>query len=100
MLDQLKEKKLEELNDNLSGINTKLGNFWYSFARGLLSGFGYVLGAGVAIILIGWFLTVLGVFEPLKNTVEEWREAFQATSSAGTLIPVDSGTQTESVPAE
>ena len=99
MHDQLKDKKLDELNENLAGINKKMGNFWFSFGRGVLSGFGYVLGAGVAIILIGWFLTVVGVFEPLKNTAEQWREAFQATQGTTNSI-ISPGTTVETAPAE
>lgn len=90
MLDQLKDKRLEELNTNLEGINRKMGNYWSAFARGLLTGLGSVIGAGVAIILIGWFLNVIGVIPALKNTSDEWREAFQATQqSTKDFIPAD-----------
>jgi hypothetical protein len=45
-----KEKTIDELNENLDQINYKLGNFWFSFIKGLLSGFGSVLGAGLALV--------------------------------------------------
>lgn len=93
MLDQIKDKKLEELNINLAGINSKLGNLWFSFAKGLLTGLGSVLGAGLAIILIGWFLNVIGVIPALSNTATQWREAFQATQQSTGIIPT--GTESE-----
>ncbi len=103
MLDNLKDKRLEELNQNLGEINRKLGSFWFSFGRGLLTGLGSVLGAGIAIILIGWFLNVIGVIPALSNTATQWREAFQSTQSTTTnLIPAggSDATGSESAPAE
>lgn len=86
MLDQLKDKRLEELNTNLEGINSKMGNLWFALGKGLLTGFGSVLGAGIAVILIGWFLNVIGVIPALQNSATQWREAFQSTQS---FIPSD-----------
>ncbi len=68
--------KLEEININLERIDRKLGNWWLALGKGFLSGFGYVLGAGVAVILIGWFLTVIGVIPALTKTSNQWRDAF------------------------
>ena len=87
MLDQIKDKKLEELNTNLAGINRSLGSYWFVFGKGLLYGLGSVLGAGMAIILIGWFLNVIGVIPALSNTATQWREAFQATTDTKNFIP-------------
>ena len=81
MLDQIKDKKLEELNKNLEGINSRMGNLWFAFGKGLLTGLGSVLGAGIAVILIGWFLNVIGVIPALQNSATEWREAFQSTQN-------------------
>lgn len=94
MLDQIKDQKLEELNQNLSGINRKLGNLWFAFGKGLLTGLGSVLGAGIAIILIGWFLNVIGVIPALKNSADQWRAAFQQTTDTKNLIPVETTTNT------
>lgn len=81
MLDNLKDKRLEDLNANLEGINRKLGNLWFAFGKGLLTGFGSILGAGIAVILIGWFLNVIGVIPALQNSATQWREAFQSTQN-------------------
>lgn len=88
MLDQIKDKRLDELNQNLSGINKKLGSMWFAFGKGLLYGLGSVLGAGIAIILIGWFLNVIGVIPALRDSADQWREAFQQTTDVKNLVPV------------
>jgi hypothetical protein len=89
MYDQLKDKKIEELNKNLEGINYKMGNLWFAFGKGLLTGLGSVIGAGVAIIIIGWFLNVIGVIPALKETSDAWRNVFQQTQDAKNFIPTD-----------
>jgi hypothetical protein len=87
MLDQLKDRRLEELNKNLAEINSKMGNWWMSLGKGFLVGLGSVLGAGIAVILIGWFLNVIGVIPALSDTAEKWREAFQQTQSTQQILP-------------
>jgi hypothetical protein len=94
MHEQLNEKKLEELNENLQGINRNLSNYWLALGKGVLYGLGTVLGAGIAIILIGWFLNVIGVIPALSNTATQWREAFQASTDAKNYIaPADTTTE-------
>jgi hypothetical protein len=95
MLDQLKDKRLEEINQNLSEINRKMGNFWFAFGRGLLTGLGSVIGAGVAIILIGWFLNVIGVIPALRNTAEDWRQVFQQNQNGQNYLPTDTASGAE-----
>lgn len=91
MLDQLKDKRLEEINANLEGINKKLGSYWTAFGKGLLYGLGSVLGAGIAIIIIGWFLNVIGVIPALRSTSDQWRQAFQQQAQdAKSFLPADS----------
>ena len=79
MNEQFDSNKLQQINDNLIKIDKKLGNLWFSFGKGLLYGLGSVVGAGLAIILIGWFLTVIGVIPALKKTSDQWRAAIQQT---------------------
>jgi hypothetical protein len=93
MLDQLKDKKLDELNKNLEGINNKMGSYKSAFGRGILTGFGYVLGAGVAVIIIGWFLNVIGVIPALKDTAEDWRSVFQQAQDTKNFVPTETPQQ-------
>lgn len=102
MLDQIKDKKLEELNTNLAGINGKLGNMWFAFGKGLLTGLGSVLGAGLAIILIGWFLNVIGVIPALKGSADEWKQVLQQVQDSKNFLPTttETTTTTTTTPAE
>jgi len=76
MNEHLKDKRIDDLNENLDQINYKLGNFWFSFIKGLLSGFGSILGAGLAVIVIGWFLNIVGIIPTFQRQAEEWRQVF------------------------
>lgn len=84
-----REKKIDELNENLDQINYKLGNYWYAFLKGLLYGFGSILGAGLAIIVIGWVLNIIGVIPAFQRQAEEWRDVFRQTQSERTFLPED-----------
>jgi hypothetical protein len=88
-MNDFNDKQLSEINQNLANINKKMGNYWYSFARGLLTGLGSVVGAGLAIILIGWFLNVIGVIPALKNSAEQWRNALQQTQDTKSFVPTE-----------
>ncbi len=93
MNEQLKDKRIDELNENLDKINYRLGNFWLSFVKGLLTGFGSVLGAGLAIILIGWFLNIVGVVPALKKQSEEWKKIFLQSQNDKTFAPASTNVQ-------
>ncbi len=95
MNEQFDSNKLTAINDNLEKIDRKLGNLWFSFAKGTLYGLGSIIGAGIAIILIGWFLTVIGVIPALKSTSDEWRASIQQIQDAKNLLPVDSAAQAQ-----
>ena len=87
MNDFIKDKRLTEINDNLDKINQRMGNYWYAFGRGLLTGFGSVLGAGIAILLIGWFLNIIGVIPAFRDYTNDLRDAFQQTQNDKTFLP-------------
>ena len=59
---------------------------WLAFGKGVLGGLGSVLGAGIALILIGWFLNVIGVIPALRQQADEWRQVFEQTQSASSII--------------
>ena len=72
----LPEKDLRELVTNLHNLNQTYRSPWVNFGKGLLAGLGSVVGAGLAIILIGWFLNVIGVIPAFQRTATDWRDAF------------------------
>lgn len=85
-MNNISEKEFREFNQNLSDLNRRLGSVWLNLLKGLVTGFGSVLGAGIAIILIGWFLNVIGVIPAFQRQAEEWREVFTQQPGSETFI--------------
>ncbi len=70
MNDNNLDEKIEQINDNVSRINRRIGGSAMAVWRGMLSGFGYIIGASIAILIIGWILNVVGVIPTFKQQVE------------------------------
>ncbi len=75
------EKQVEEISQNVELIRIKTGGSWTAFFRGILTGFGSVIGAFVAILIIGWALNVVGIIPAFKQQAESWRQVFLQASS-------------------
>lgn len=78
----MSDKEIQNLNENIQNLNSRMNSPWLSFLKGILTGFGSVLGAGLAIILIGWFLNVIGVIPAFQKQAQDWREAFSQTQQS------------------
>lgn len=75
-----REKELLELGEKLqnfydSGYVNKKQALWFSFAKGLLSGFGAFLGGTILIALLLWLLTFFQDVPGLTHIVESFRRA-------------------------
>lgn len=81
-------KRIEEIKNNLTEINQKLGGTWKSLFRGLLTGFGSVLGAALAIILIGYLLNIVGVIPAFKQQADDWKEILQQSQTRA-IVPAN-----------
>ena len=77
MIDPELNKQLNEINLGIERVSHKIGGSWYAFFRGLLTGFGYVLGAFAAVLLIGWMLNVIGIIPAFKKYADQWRGVLQ-----------------------
>ncbi len=92
------DNDLKEFNENLKNLNESMRSYWPSLVKGILTGFGSVLGAGLAILLIGWFLNVIGVIPAFQKQADQWRQIFLQNQNSQTYVsPEGSGSQT---PAE
>ena len=77
MDDQNFGKHIAELNQNVAKINKRIGGSAMALWRGMLAGFGYIIGASIAILIIGWILNVVGVIPSLTAQVTSLKEIVQ-----------------------
>lgn len=66
--------QLQNIQAEITEVSDKLGGNFWAFFRGLIGGFGSVIGAFLALLIIGWVLNVIGIIQPLKNKVDQWQE--------------------------
>lgn len=73
-------KQLIKIERRLEEIKNRTGNTKRAFLYGTLQGAGAVIGSIVALMLLGWFLSALGVIpgfgdiaEYLRGVVASWR---------------------------
>lgn len=77
MDDQEFQKQIENINLNVEKINHRVGGSAMALWRGVLAGFGYVIGAFIAILIIGWVLNAIGVIPAFKAQVESLKDTLQ-----------------------
>lgn len=77
MIDPELKKHLEIIEDELAHMRKETVSLKSSLVRGLIYGAGYILGAALILVLIGWTLNVVGIIPAFKNQVNEFREALQ-----------------------
>ncbi len=70
-------RQLREIQKALRAIqgNTQVRN-WNWFLHGILYGAGWIVGSLIAILLIGWGLSVLGVIPGLSSIATDFQTAF------------------------
>lgn len=68
-------RQLREIRQELEAIkeNTAATNFFW---HGILYGIGWIIGSLVAIVLIGWALSFLGVIPGLDRIAQDLNSAF------------------------
>jgi hypothetical protein len=69
--------QVAEIRETVSQINRRIGGSWHALWRGILTGFGYLLGAFVAILIIGVILNIVGIIPAFKQQVTSFKDALQ-----------------------
>ncbi|HCC06080.1 TPA: hypothetical protein DEP94_01825 [Candidatus Nomurabacteria bacterium] len=64
------EKELIELRKGSIGLQ-------HNLIRGIIYGAGYIVGAVLIILIIGWILNIIGIIPALNDQVDEFRSALQ-----------------------
>lgn len=69
---------LEIIEKELVEIRKSNGGLLSNLTRGIFYGAGYVVGAVLIILIIGWILNIIGVIPALSEIVGEFRSALQS----------------------
>jgi hypothetical protein len=77
MIDPELEKDLEKIDAKLSHMDQVASGTWRNLWRGIVYGAGYVIGAIVIIVVVGWILDVVGIIPIFNNQVAEFRMALE-----------------------
>lgn len=68
-------RQLREIRQELEAIRENTAaktSFWH----GILYGIGWIIGSLVALVLVGWLLSVLGIIPGLNHIVAVFQNAF------------------------
>jgi uncharacterized membrane protein len=68
------EKQLDEL--------AKKERHWSQFVGGIFYGLGYVTGAVVLVVIIGWILNIIGVIPAFNSYVGDFKNALDTFNSS------------------
>ena len=77
MIDPELKKDLNRIDKELSHMDKASNGMWRTLWRGAIYGAGYIIGAVVVIVIIGWVLNVVGVIPAFDRQVAEFRAALQ-----------------------
>lgn len=77
MLDPNLENHLAHIENEVTEMRKKTLSTWRIFWHGIVYGAGYVVGAAIIIVVIGWILNIVGVIPALSRQVTEFRTALE-----------------------
>lgn len=69
--------QLQNIQAEITEVSDKLGGNFWAFFRGVLGGFGSVIGAFLALLIIGWVLNIIGIIPALKTKVDQLQGTLQ-----------------------
>lgn len=72
-------EKLTDIKNELEEINSKVGpSRWRVLRNGMYQGAGVVAGGAIAVVLIGWLLSIIGVIPGFHETAEYLQSVIEA----------------------
>ena len=70
-------QQIVEIKEHVVRIDRRIGGAGMALWRGILTGFGYIIGAFIAILIIGWVLNVIGIIPSFKQQVNSLKDTLQ-----------------------
>jgi hypothetical protein len=77
MIDPELKTHLETIEKELVDLRISSTGFTPTLLRGMVYGTGYVLGAVLVVIIVGWILNIVGIIPAFNDQVDEFRTALQ-----------------------
>lgn len=77
MIDPELKEHLEEIERELVKMRRMTTGMPHALIRGVVYGAGYVIGAVLIIIIVGWILNIVGVIPAFSHQVSEFRNALE-----------------------
>lgn len=81
MIDPELNEHLLTLEKQLEGLVRK-DRHWSQFIAGVFYGLGYVTGAVVLVVIIGWVLNIIGIIPAFNNYISEFKNTLDAFNSS------------------
>ena len=79
-MDSETNRHLADIKRELENIDRKIGGTGSAFVRGIVWGAGYIIGAALIIVVIGWILNIIGVIPAFQNQVNDFRQVLENVS--------------------
>ena len=77
MIDPELDNDLHKIEAELSHMDKATTGTWQTLWRGLIYGAGYVVGAVIIVVVIGWILNIVGIIPAFSNQVTQFRNALE-----------------------
>jgi hypothetical protein len=77
MIDPELKNHLATIESEVIRIRKQSTSAWRALWHGVIYGAGYVMGAAIIVIIIGWVLNIVGIIPALSQQVTEFRSALQ-----------------------
>ncbi len=81
MIDPELKTHLENIEREIVELRKGSNGLFATLVRGLIYGAGYIIGAALIVILIGWVLNIIGVIPAFNAQVAEFRAALEQIGS-------------------
>ncbi len=77
MIDPELKTHLEKIEAELVGFRKGMLSVKATLLRGTVYGAGYIIGAVLVIVLVGWFLNIIGVIPAFSDQVKAFQAALE-----------------------
>lgn len=71
------EHYLEKFHKQLANLEEKREGLWWAFLRGIMTGFGSILGVAIALAIAGYILNVIGVIPAFREQAKNWQQTLE-----------------------